>query len=440
MIDRFPLEIILKVADYIDSNANKERPEYLFHYPSSLLRSLSQVNHHLQKLISPLLYSFYSLVRKFEYDGPISYQYKLAIKRLDLIAEVNKRHVHQLEIPSSMLVSEVRDHFKELRSLTILGDNDIEFDTSLILDHLALTLPKEVFQVHGLKRLDLLIDPRLIEDMTALNSFKECQGIEELNVTVRSLSTIIRFKPFLLFILFFKSLKKLSIKCTYQSQPSLLRYDPSDVYPTTYQFFQVLNKLELSHLSLDFLLLRLHPTFSKETHIGNRPLKPLHVSLIEQSLAGPSTTEQNDATLKFLSQLTSYSITTLKLVFGIQTELPYNSALHVLQNLCLEIHHGDEIFRSLRSIKNVEALMAWHIMDDTAHIALEVENGLLSYEVDGNFSPAYRLLEKYEVRVSPNSLLLIRKGQQLDHAFWSIECLSTLLLKFSKYKRSSLWD
>lgn len=442
MLDRLPLEIILNIAHYIDPNSRKRRPDYTFYYPSKQLKPLCQVNHYLQDAIAPLLFSHCSLVRKFEYEGPRSLNYDEALQASKLLLPF-QNYIYEVEVPSSRPLNEIQD-FKNIKSLVILGDNDIAFGTNLKVEHLSLVLPKDKFNVQGLKRLDLAIDPRLIDNMNALESFKYCP-IQELNVTIRDLTTILKYKPFLLFILSLKSLNKLSLRCSNQPQPSSLHISTSDLYDTTAQFFQVLNKLSLTHLSIDFLLIRVHsfdfPTTVPQLNIA----KPIHISIVEPSLAGPLTVQQSNSILSFLSCLSTYNIHTLNLVFGIQTELPYNTALHVLQTLCFEIHHGgdsgeSERFKNLKSIKNVGALMAWNIIDDSIYMDYGVTKGLLSYESDGHFSPGYRKLETYEVNVSPNSLFLVRKGQQVDNDFWSRECMSTLLLKFSKYKRSSLWD
>ncbi|ODQ61122.1 hypothetical protein WICANDRAFT_90345, partial [Wickerhamomyces anomalus NRRL Y-366-8] len=133
-------------------------------------------------------------------------------------------------------LNEIQD-FKNIKSLVILGDNDIAFGTNLKVEHLSLVLPKDKLNVQGLKRLDLAIDPRLIDNMNALEFFKYCP-IQELNVTIRDLTTILKYKPFLLFILSLKSLNKLSLRCSNQPQPSSLHISTSDLYDTTAQFFQ----------------------------------------------------------------------------------------------------------------------------------------------------------------------------------------------------------
>jgi len=442
MLDRLPLEIILRIAHYVDNDIDKKHPDYAFRHHSQFIRPLSQVNHYLQQVIAPLLYNYVSLVRKYEYDGPQSASYDTAARRVHIMRHF-QQYINELEMPSSMGVSELLNQFQNVKSIMILGDNNIRFDMTLNLEHMALVLPKHRFQIHGLKRLDLLIDPRLIENMNALDSFHGCP-IQELNITVRDLSTIIRYIPFLNLLSSLKStITKFSIRCSTQPQPSSLKISQSDILTSTNKFFQIINSFSLTHLSFDFLLIRMH-SFSAhvpELNESIRSQKSLVVDIIEPSLAGPLTAQQHESILSFLLQLSSYEINSLNLVFGIQTEIPYNTALHVLQNLLFEIHHGDdELINHLKSITKVGALMAWHIIDDSVYMDYGITKGLLSYESDGNFTPGYRMLEVYDVLITSTSLSLIRNHQSKAHEFWSRECQSSALLKFSRYKRSSLWD
>lgn len=439
MLDRFPPEILQRICGYLDTEFDKKYPEHTFRYPSKLVRPLSQVSHSIKDALAPFFYKHSSLVRVQEFDGPQSTRSRNAGSWInDHRSCLN--HIREVEVPSSLPLHQLHG-MNNLKSVTILGDNNIEFGDDIYLEHIALVLPREMFQISGLKRLDILIDPRLIEYLDGLESFNHCP-LEELNVTIRDFAAIVKYKPFLRFLLSFKStLRKFSLRSSNQLQPSSLKVPMSDILPSTTQFFKILNQHSLTHLSLDLLLMRLHTVIPNAFDLASPP-KPLHVSIVEPSLAGPLTRQQKDDILIFLSQLSSYSIHTLNFIHGIQTELPFNTVLQIMIELLTDIHKGED-YKSLRSIWKVQSLLAWHIIDDSIYMDYREKKKLLSFETsDGLFVPGYRMRENYDVKVTTNSIFAVRSStlSEIDYDFWSRECISTVLLRFSKYKRSSLWD
>lgn len=439
MLDRFPLEVLLRISEFIDTEFDKKYPDYTFRYPSKLVRPLSQVNRNIRDALAPFFYKHSSLVRVQEFDGPQSSRSRNAEAWINDHKGCLK-HISEVEVPSSLPLTELHGIIN-LKSVTILGDNDIEFNRELHLEHIALVLAKQRFQITGLKRLDLLIDPRLIEYLNGLDSFTSCP-IQELNVTIRDFTAIVKYKPFLKFLLSLKpTLSTLSIRSSNQVQPSSLKIPMSDILPSTTQFFKIINQLSLTHLSLDLLLMRVH-TILPNAAVVTSPTKPLHISVVEPSLAGPLTSQQKSDILIFLSQLSSYCIHTINFIHGIQTELPFSTVLQVLVELLTEIHKGED-YKSLRSVWKVQALLAWHIIDDSIYMDHRDKKKLLSFETsDGLFVPGYRMRENYDVKVTANGLFAVRSNpiSEIDYDFWSRECISSVLLRFSKYKRSSLWD
>ncbi|CCH41975.1 hypothetical protein BN7_1514 [Wickerhamomyces ciferrii] len=459
MLNKLPIEILHKIFYILDPKPFQHSPDHHFHYPSATLLPLAQVDHYLRNAIGPLLYSYISLVREYEMETQRSGLYERAYQRWNNIRYA-KKFIKELEIPNTMPLSDLEDIKNQIESLTILDGNKYNIDTDepLELNHLAIVLPNEVINVKNLKRLDLLIDSSTLNTLSSLQSFTSCQ-IQELNITTRNFPLLSKSHSFQKFLYSFQSsLKKLSYRYTQQRLPTSISFSyddgDDDQISNNYEFTSVLNELQLTHLSIDLYFLSSRIFESVRTFISpgrNSFKKPLNFTIREPSLAGLLTTEELNRITEFCSNLSTYQIEKIIFAFGIQTEIPYHTSLSILQNL---IKFSKNISSSNTSaqrqdpfeyLKQVGTHMIWSIIDDSLFMesSRTKDHPLLSYETNAHYSPSFRTLENFKVIKDDEvnkPIQLIRENSEIDYEFWSQENLSTILQKFSRYTRSSLWD
>lgn len=460
MLDILPYEVFLKVIGYVNIDAyDKKYPDYIFRSPPFYLKLISQVSRKLRSLVMPLIIRHYSLLRDYETQFILESERRRNAKlRLDTIGD-RKSDVRELEIDATSFELFDPLEFKNVRSLKILGTfpNSIQVNSIIVqvtrLEHLVIDFDgSSIITIPSyLKRLDILI-----ESQTALRSLSIETNSElvELNITTKGISGLLYTPSFSELLAHFKLLKSLSIRKR-GTTTTLEEWPYLSTSNALLEFFKTINKLKLDDLTLDinYILSCLdqldtisHSIPNEFVIIGEEKHK-LAFTMIEKTLAGPFSKQHEQSILDFLLILnSSYSIISLKLVYGLQTELQSKISLYMLQQILIYAHRPSLArTHGLRSIETLYTLMAWNIREDTQLIETQKKNpyAILSFEKDYNFAPNYKRLEKHTIERfnSGYNITEVNDESEVDYKFWSQEVLINDLLKFTKRpKRSNIWD
>lgn len=450
MIDRLPSDILQDVI-FFTQTSRREHPQYVFQGTDRLTKELMSVSVLLRQKLLPSYVKSFSLARRNEYTTKPPK--RAVMKAMLQNIKGAERFVQFLEIHSSQLAE--LDLFLGVRSLNVLGlmnDKPIDVSRLTFLDHLSFVLPSLILDEHSfdkITRLDLFIQ----SDIHSLSHLR-LPRLQELNITTTRLLSLLKLHTFVSLLGRLDHLTSLALlrKSTQlHSRDSVASVHHEHV--EIEQFFKALQDKPLSKLTIDSSIIR----NSSDRFDFSRPLSSKHVGsnldfiLVEQSFMSLSSIEQKLTTLEFLINL-PYTITSMKLIYGIQIELPHDTALKFFTDLfhpLINEEHGEinsiERYSPLKSIKSVYSMMAWNLTEDQRLQEFQYKGmDILSYDMNtGLFTPAYKRTNKSILRFSDNSILLMKNYknvEEYDSSFWSIETISKDLEHFSRISRTLLGD
>lgn len=451
MLDRLPREIVDIILHDLDPDLDRlERPAYTFVHRSRVVYPLSLVSRGWRNAVFSITSLHLSLVRDYEnqrlYDGSMGTTLRRQFADNQLInMSQSLSAVQELEIPSDIEALNYKS-FQRVKALTILGPTTkihqpIELPRLEYLAASISTTPLELISTSKLRRLDLLLDSDV--SCEALKSL-ESPSIVELNIMNRGVSSSFTMASLVTFISHLPNLRKLSLRKKLSKVSSHVSCEQSPID----LFFDVIqSRHSLEEFAIDMSYLRtatLSEFFkSRMKSLDLADTRPsLMVTLVEPALAGQWTEQEMSTILNFLSCLSStHDVTELKMIYGIQTEIPTQTTSSGFVQLLTQIHND---YPHLNNLKTFSAMMAWNILDDAQLYLQQQRNpfSILSYETDSTFSPNYRKCIKFKKwGTNPNGIMIVKTEESLDLDFWSRETVLQHLFRYCEVRPgSSLWD
>ncbi|KAH3682020.1 hypothetical protein WICPIJ_007012 [Wickerhamomyces pijperi] len=450
MLDLLPPDILQDIITFTHSSTRLP-PQYVFSPQNPLVSELVSVSTLLREKLLPIYIKNYSLIRRREYE--IKPPERSLLRAMLLNIKGCESFIRSLEIHTSQL--SILDMFRGVKSLNVFGlMNDKSIDISHLrqLEHLSFLLPSSPsvdYNFFQITRLDLFIGTD-IHSLTHL----QLPLLLELNITTTELFSLLILNPFVSLLKRLDKLESMALlrkSSRVQSRDSAasIHHEHVDIE----EFFDALSGMKLKKLTIDSAIIRNSfdaMCFTTELP-GKSGVSNLEFEIVELSFVSLSPIEQRLTTLEFLISL-PYTITSMKLIYGVQIELPYDTSWKFFADLfhpLINEEHGEnnsiDRYSSLKSIGAVYSMMAWSLTEDQQLEEYQYEGmDILSYETrPGLFNPTYKKTTKANIKFGANSIQLIKDFKYVDEydsRFWSIETISKDLKNFSKVSRSILWD